>query len=165
MRNQLEFVHVLIRIMQRFPSHFHLFAGIGEVRAIRGLLHSEGVLSRMRFLGTLGDATRLMRVIDVGLVAFPDPGHDSILDMMGAGKPIVALHQTSGSQSNIAAELIGERELIARTAGEYTQIADSLIRDVATRSRLGENLRVRFAAEFTPDRLADRYVRFLEKIL
>src|SRR6185295_13841626 len=50
-RNQTDFVNTLIELLKRFPKHFHFFTGAGDVRAFRGLLHSEGVLSRIRFLG------------------------------------------------------------------------------------------------------------------
>ena len=143
LRSQTEFVKVIIQLMHRFPSHFHLFVGTGEVRALRGLLHSEGVLPRMRFLGALPDITRLLGAIDLGLVAFPDSGSASIIDLMAAGKPVVALRDAAGSAANAAPDLLGEPELTAETPGQYVQIADRLIRDVATRVRLGERLRER----------------------
>ena len=164
LRTQLDFVKALIEVMHRFPKHFHLFAGAGEVRAIRGLLHAEGVLSRMRFLGPVSDVTRLLRLTDVCFVPFPDSGIDSILDVMGAGKPVLALRHPSNSQINAAADLIGEVDLTPSTSAEYIQRADRLIRDTAIRAHLGEKLRVRFQQEFTPDRLGERYLRFLGKL-
>jgi hypothetical protein len=46
-----EYLGVLVEVLNRFPKHFHLFAGQGNVRTIRAFLHSEGVLPRVRFLG------------------------------------------------------------------------------------------------------------------
>src|SRR5262249_49010180 len=45
------YLRCLSEVMKRFPKHFHLFAGPGNVRVVRSHLHAEGVLPRVRFLG------------------------------------------------------------------------------------------------------------------
>ena len=83
------------------------------------------------------------------------------LESMAAGKPVVALQYAPDSEFNTVAELVGEG---ARSPGEYIHFADRLIRDPGERDRVGERLRERVRIEFSPARLADRYVDFLEKI-
>ena len=163
-RNQSDFVNVLIELLKRFPKHFHFFAGSGDVRAFRGLLHSEGVLPRIRFMGQTADTLRLLGAVDVYLAPFPDPGRISILEIMGAAKPVVSMGYASNSAFNTTAELVGLRDLTPRTAGEYIQVADKLLRDPSWRSRSGDALYERFVAEFNPGRLAERYLAFIEKL-
>jgi glycosyltransferase involved in cell wall biosynthesis len=147
------YLGALAEILNRFPNHFHLFAGAGNVKAIRSRLHSEGVLPRVRFLGHVGDVAPLLDMVDVYLAPFPHSGGDSILEAMGAGKPVVSF---SG------AELVGVRELTATGQGEYITIADRLLRNPELRARHGQAMLNRFHAEFRPDRLGERYKAFLE---
>jgi glycosyltransferase involved in cell wall biosynthesis len=163
-RDQASFVNALIEILKRFPGHFHFFAGAGDVRAFRGQLHSEGVLSRIRFLGQAAGVLPLLGAIDVYLAPFPDTGSASVLELMGAGKPIVAMKYSSNPEFNTTAELVELAELTPRTPGEYIQSADRLIRDASVRSRLGDALQKRFQAEFRPSLIGERYVAFITKL-
>jgi glycosyltransferase involved in cell wall biosynthesis len=157
------FIRTVIEFLKRYPSHFHFLGGISNVRAIRGLLHSEGVLPRVRFLGPNSSARPLLAAVDLYLAAFPDPHSNGVLEMMAAGKPVIALQQAADSEFNTAAELVGEKELTPSTPAEYLALADRLIRDAAARSRLGDVMQKRFFMEFTPSRLAERYVEFVAR--
>jgi len=152
-----EYLRALSEIMKRFPNHFHLFAGPGNVKVIRSFLHSEGVLPRVRFLGNINDAAPLLAMIDVYLASFPDFAPAFILDAMGAGKPVVVLR-------NAGAELVGIRELTAPGVGDYIEIADRLLRNADTRAQRGEAVLKRFQSEFSPNRLGERYVTFLARL-
>jgi Glycosyl transferases group 1 len=155
------FIRIIVELLKRHPQQFHFLGGISDVRAIRGLLHSEGVLPRIRFLGQNSQASPLLAVVDVYLAAFPDTNGNGVLEMMAAGKPVVALRQGQDSEFNTAAELVGEKELTPATPAEYLDLADRLIRDTATRSRLGDAMQKRFFMEFTPSQMADRYMEFV----
>jgi glycosyltransferase involved in cell wall biosynthesis len=157
------YVRVLSEIMKRFPRHFHLFAGPGNVRAMRSQLHSEGVLPRVRFLGDLKDVAPVLNVVDVYLAAFPDSGAQSVLEAMGAGKPIVALRFPPDSPYNSGAEAVGGRELVAAGEASYIEIADRLLRNADLRVAQGQVMHERFCAEFRPERLGERYKQFLTR--
>jgi hypothetical protein len=149
-----EYLRVLSEIMTRFPKHFHLFAGAGNVKSIRPYLHSQGVLPRVRFLGDVRDIAPLLNMVDVYLAPFPNADWHSILDAMGAGKPIVVLRGP-------AADLVGIRDLIAPGGPDYIEIADRLLRNPDLRRNHGHAMLDRFRAEFHPDRLGERYSAFL----
>jgi len=151
------YLKALAEILKRFPKHFHLFAGEGNVRAFRGLLHSEGVLPRVRFLGQVADVAPLLDTVDVYLASFPRLGAHSLIEAMGAGKPVVVL-QTAGS------EFVGVRELIAPGEAGYVEIADRLLRNSTLRQKLGQAMRDRFRAEFRPERLGERYAQFIASL-
>ena len=80
------YLKALAEILKRFPQHFHLFAGAGNVKAIRPVLHSEGVLPRVRFLGHVADVAPLLDAVDLYLASFPPSEAHSILEAMGAGE-------------------------------------------------------------------------------
>jgi hypothetical protein len=157
------YLRVLSEIMMRFPKHFHLFAGEGNVRSIRARLHSEGVLPRVRFLGQQSDVAPLLSMTDIYLAPFPHSGDPSILAAMGAARPVVALRFPSDSNYNSGAEFVGVRELIAPGEADYIDIADRLLRTPAFRSAQGKAMVDRFRAEFRPERLGERYKAFIER--
>jgi Glycosyl transferases group 1 len=158
------YLRVLSEILKRFPKHFHLFAGAGNVRAVRSHLHSEGVLPRVRFLGHLSDVVPFLDVIDVYLASFPHSDQHSILEAMGAGKPVVVLRFPPDSPYNSGAELVGIRELIAPGEADFLEIADRLLRNPAFRAQLSQAVRDRFRGEFRPDRLGERYKAFVGRL-
>lgn len=159
------YLKVLAEILKRFPKHFHLFAGAGNVKTIRSFLHSEGVLPRVRFLGHVGDVAPLLGAIDVYFASFPHSGGHSVIEAMGAGKPVVVLRFPPDSHYNSGAELVGVRELIAPGEADYIEIADRLLRDSALRKKQSEAMIHRFRSEFRPERLGERYVAFLDRLL
>ncbi len=159
-----EYLGNLVEILKRFPDHYHLFAGAGDVKAIRGQLHSANVLSRVRFLGHMGEIAPLLDVVDVYLASFPHSGGHSILEAMGAGKPVVVLGYPSDSHYNSGAELVGIPELIARNRAGYIEIADRLIRKPAERAALSSAILERFRSQFRPSSLGSRYMQFLSEL-
>jgi glycosyltransferase involved in cell wall biosynthesis len=159
------YLKILAELMKRWPRHFHLFAGAGDVKAIRGYLHSEGVLSRVRFLGHMPDVMPLLRTVDLYLASFPHSGGHSLLEAMAAGKPVVVLKHRPDSHYNSGAELVGINQLIARNEPEYAEIANRLIANADLRVKYGEQLGERFRREFLPERLGERYLEFLNRVM
>jgi len=159
------YIRMLIEILKRFPKHFHLFAGSGSVKALRGALHSEGVLPRVRFLGHVGDIAPLLTAVDVYLATFPDPDGSAVLEAMGAGKPMVVLRDAPDSLYNSGAELVGLPDLIASTEFEYIEIAERLLGNSALRQKQGQALSTHFRKEYRPERLGERYVKFIDRLI
>jgi len=157
------YLQALGQILQRFSKHFHLFAGSGDVKAIRAYLHAEGVLPRVRFLGPMSDVAPVMGVVDVYLAPFPHPGDERLLDAMGAGKAAVALRYPAGTPYNSSAELLGVPELLASREAEYAEIAMRLIRDREARESAAAAVLRRFQKEFHPSSLGPRYLRLVEE--
>jgi hypothetical protein len=150
------FLDMLTRILTLFPKHFHVFAGSGDVKSIRAHLHSEGVLPRVRFMGSMSDADSVMAVADVYLAPFLGSSSTSLLDAMGAGKPVVVVK---------GEDLPGVRDLEARSHLEYGQVVQRLLRDASERKRCSGLVLQRFRADFDPSLTGPRYMAFLEKVL
>jgi glycosyltransferase involved in cell wall biosynthesis len=159
------YLKALAEILNRFPKHFHLFAGEVNVRAMRGVLHAAGVLPRVRFLGRVADVAPLLDTVDLYLAPFPHSGGYSILEAMGAGKPVVVMRFPPDSIYNSGAELVALSELVAPGEADYVAMVDRLLRNPGLRQKHGEALRNRFQAEFRPDRLGERYVGFLRRLM
>lgn len=158
------YLNTLVEVLKRFPDHYHLLAGAGDVKAIRAHLHSADVLSRVRFLGHMADVAPILNAVDVYLASYPHSGGHSILEAMGAGKPVVVLGYPSDSHYNSGAELVGFPELIARNESDYIAIADRLIRNPELRAKHSAATLDRFRSEFLPASLGSNYARFLSKL-
>jgi hypothetical protein len=156
------YLHALGEILMRFPKHFHLFAGSGDIKPIRAYLHAEGVLPRVRFLGPMSDVASVMGVVDVYLASFPHSGDATVVDAMGAGKPVVTLRYPPNSPFSSGAEIVGVAELIASRESEYAEIAMRLIRDREARDRASAAVFSRYQNEFHPSLLGPRYLRIAE---
>jgi hypothetical protein len=154
----------LAEILRRFPDHFHIFAGSGDVKTIRPALHAAGVLPRVRFLGDMADVAPLFDAVDVYLAPFPHSSVPFILDAMGAGKPPVVVGHPADSRINPGAEFVGIKELIASNEADYVDVADRLLRSPAVRAGFSAAVRERFRAEFHPMRLGVRHAEFFAEL-
>ncbi len=158
------FLESLREILRRFPKHIHLFAGIGDVRAARNDFRQAEVLPQVRFLGHQTDSAHLLPQIDIYLASYQSHGWESVLDAMGAGKPVVVLGHAADSHDSSGAELVGVDELIASDPGQFVAIASQLIRDADYRDALAQAVQLRFGREFRPDNLGRRYAEFMEEL-
>ena len=160
-----KYLYVLTGILKAFPDHFHLFAGTGDVKTIRAALHEEGVLPRVRFLGTMSDTASVMAVADVYLCPFKKTEEFPLLDAMGAGRACVAVKFPDDAGRNASAEILGVPELlVADSELAYLQVAQGLLRDAESRARCAELVEARFEAEFSSLNLGRKYLEFLVKL-
>ena len=158
------YLNALTGLLTSFPNHFHLFAGSGDVKPVRGPLHAEGVLPRVRFLGTMSNVASVMAVTDVYLAPLKSPDETSLMEAMGAGRPPVVLQHPGDPYRNAPAELVGIKELLAGNEAEYAQIAQGLLRNAEHRGRCSELVLSRFQSEFSAALLGPRYLQFLERL-
>jgi hypothetical protein len=158
------YLRVLSGLLKVFPQHFHLFAGKGEVKTIRAHLHAEGVLPRVRFLGTSSDVVSVLAATDLVLCPFVNPDESSLTEAMGAGKPPIVFAGPADAPKKALVETVGVPQLVAHTESEYTQIAQRLLRDSGERARHSELCLSRFRAEYDPSLLGPRYLDFLRGV-
>ena len=160
-----DYLRTLTEILRRFPSHIRLFTGSGDVRPARSYLHRGEVLGQVRFLGHQNDVAHLLLLIDVYIASFPHSGRHSLLEAIGAGKPVVVLGHPSDSHYSSGAELVGLDELIAAGQEAFVEIADQLIRDADYRDAVSQAVQDRFRREFRPEHLGRRYKDFLDGLV
>jgi predicted O-linked N-acetylglucosamine transferase (SPINDLY family) len=159
------YVATLTEILIRFPNHYHLFAGQGNVRSMRQTLHAEGVLPRVRFLGPMGNVTPLLSALDFYLAPFPNMDREFVLEAMGAGKPVVIQRKATDPRNGFGSELVNHEDLVVDNQGGYVEAVSRMIRHSALRAKLSEFVRERFNAEFTPKAMAKLYVDLFETLL
>ncbi len=148
------YVRTLIRILARFPAHYHLFAGAGDSAPIQKPLHAAGLMSRVRFLGHVDDIAGLLNMTDVYLNTFPVSGGQSVLEPMAAATPVVILRHPEATHFNAGAELAGMEEVSANDEVEYVELAARLIAEPELRRQYGRRLQERFRSNFRPTDLA-----------
>jgi predicted O-linked N-acetylglucosamine transferase (SPINDLY family) len=160
-----KYLYVVIGLLKVFPNHFHLFAGNGDVKAIRAALHAEGVLTRVRFLGSISETASVMAVTDLYMCPFKRFDESPLMEAMGAGRPCIAARNSTDHTQNSAAEILGVPELIADSDVAYLQIAQGLLRDADARKRASDLVSSRFESEFASALLGRKYIDFLSGIL
>ena len=159
-----KYLYAVTGLLKVFPNHFHLFAGNGDVKAIRAALHAEGVLPRVRFLGAISDTASVMAVTDVYLCPFRKFDESPLMEAMGAYRPCVVARNSSDPSQNSAAEILNIPELIADSDVAYLQIAQGLLRDAEARKRASDLVACRFQSEFASELLGRKYLEFLSRI-
>src|SRR5688572_5969034 len=125
------YVLALTEILKGFPEHFHLFLGPGNVKGVRTRLHSEGVLTRVRFMGNMTDTEPVLAACDVYLACFPD-GDPIMADAGRAGKPSVAMGNSAASAPAGGHHTVG-------TISDFIEVASRLIRK-ATKAHAAAHL-------------------------
>jgi glycosyltransferase involved in cell wall biosynthesis len=159
------YLAALTELLTRFPNHYHLFAGQGNVRAARQTLHAEGVLPRVRFLGPYGNVALLLPALDFYLAPFPHFDQDPVLDAMGAGKPVIVHRKAMDANGDPAADLVGsEEELVVDNQAGYVEAASRIIRKSALRETLSESMRQRFAANYSPAAMGKKFMDEFKKL-
>jgi len=159
-----KYLYAVTGVLKVFPNHYHLFAGSGDVKAIRAALHADGVLSRVRFLGSIADTASVMAVTDVYLCPFKRFDESPLLEAMGAGRPCIVARIPGDPAQNSAAEILSVPELIADSDAAYLKIAQGLIRDAEARKRASDLVASRFQSEFSLELLGRKYIEFLSTI-
>jgi protein O-GlcNAc transferase len=137
-------------ILHQTPgSHLLLFAHEGSHRQhAQDMLEHDGIdPARLRFVGkvSLVDYLRGHHAIDIALDTFPYGGGTTTCDALWMGVPVVSLTGATavgrGGLSILSA--LGLPELVARTPGEYVQIAGQLSADLPRLAKYRATLRGR----------------------
>jgi glycosyltransferase involved in cell wall biosynthesis len=146
-----------VRALPRLPGATLAIAGRGpEEAALRALAASLGVASRLRLLGVRDDVAQLLRAADV--VVHPSRLEGlpmALLEAMAAARPVVA-SRVGGIPEAVDDGVTGR--LVP--PGDPVALADAvgaLLRDPDAADALGRAGRRRAEAEFSVERMVERY--------
>lgn len=147
------------------PPPLFLLVGDGDDRSkIEALAAELSITPHVRFLGARSDVARLIGAADVFLLSSLSEGISvTLLEAMGAGLPI-ATTAVGGNPEVVAANVTG----LLSPRGDAAQLAASLLtllRDPALRARFGAAARERLLAQFTQQRMHQRYAEIYEEML
>jgi len=157
-------VRILERVSREVPAVL-LMLGEGPERAsAQALARRLGVQDRVRFLGTQERVEELAGIADVFLLPSELESFGlSALEAMACGVPVV------GSDAGGLPELVAHGETgfllpVGDIEGMSARVLE-ILKDDATRRRMGRLARERAEAHFGSDAIVSRYERFYEKVL
>ncbi|MBS1711745.1 MAG: glycosyltransferase family 4 protein [Armatimonadetes bacterium] len=162
---------VAIRALKDLPgTHLHLF-GQGPFRGELELLaKSVGVADRTTFHGHIDDVADAMASVDV--VCIPSVWREAFgytaTEAMSLGKPIVANAYgglTEIFEDNESALLIHSENPENPDPADFARAINSLFKDLALATRLGQNAKQRYTENFTVDHMVARVEAAYDQIL
>ena len=153
------------QVIASHPRARLLLAGDGELGdELRAQASALGIDSSVRFLGYVGDVTRLLAALDLFTMSSHLEGLcTSLMDAMAAGLPVVAT-----SAGGIPEVVEGNRTgvLVApRDAGALAGAVCALLSDSARRMELGRAGRERALAKFGYDRMVEGTLEIYRQVL
>lgn len=159
-------VDSMIDLLRRQPQAVYLIVGAGDASAVRRRFDAGGVGKRVGYAGRRRDLTAFLKMADVYLCPFAgQSGHPAspaqTLTAMGAGLPVLAL---GSSEDASASEPIGA-EAMAGDVESWLDRAASLIRDGASRRRIGQQMRRRVEEHYSYTQTADAMERMMIALL
>jgi L-malate glycosyltransferase len=163
-KNQSGFLRIAAQIHRRMPNVEFVLVGDGPLRKeLEDEASSLGLGSSAIFLGDRQDMSAVLASLDV-LVNTSDSESLSnvILEAMAAGLPAVA-YNVGGNP-----ELLSEERGALIPAGNepsFTDAVQNLLTDSALRMRLGHDAREFAKANFSLDRVRQRYVDLYVRLL
>lgn len=155
------------RILARVPGSVFLLGNMSQeaFKNVQGEFRKEGIsaerIVQSPFQKTKEDHIARLKVIDLFLDTHPYNAHSLAADAVSAGVPVVTLTGKSFA-SRVAASLnwhFGQERLIAKTVGEYEEVAVNLASD----SSAFREVRDRLASVIRSQDWAKKYAASLEK--
>jgi glycosyltransferase involved in cell wall biosynthesis len=151
----------LLDALAQLPANsFHLYVVGGSDRTLQDQIAVRGLTSHVTWTGFIGDRAAIYAGLDIVVAPAVDEGFGMTVVEAGAfGLPVIA------ARSGAFPELIrhGETGLLVEpdNADALARALRRLIGDAALRERMGRAARAHVAANFTVEKMADRFVAAL----
>jgi glycosyltransferase involved in cell wall biosynthesis len=161
---------VLLRALADVPDARLAIVGDGECAdSLRATARDSGVAARVRFAGSVDDATLLAAYAAADAFALPSVNRGEafglvLLEAMRARLPVVASAIAGSGIGDVVAD--GDTALLV-PPGDASALASALARlgDARLRTRMGARGRERFEQRFTLERSAQRWLALYEDVL
>lgn len=121
------FAHDLARFLRLHPEAHWLAIGPGDFRPVEDILLAAGVRDRCVFAGRRTDIRPALKAADLLLNEYPEGGGNSVIEAMGAGVPVLAMHAGDRHAECIGALLVGDDALPTPDPAAYWQRAHDWI--------------------------------------
>ncbi len=164
-KNHPCFLRVAARLAPKFPMLEFLLVGDGPLRpALERMAEGLGLGHRVRFLGERHDIPAVLAAMDISVVpSLSESLSNVILESMAAGVPVVA------SRVGGNAELIsdGETGLLVPPDNEdkFVEAVESLLVQPSLRIECGRRAKRLALANFTMERMRDRFEQLYLEVL
>ena len=154
---QKRHARLLDALAQLTANSFHLYIVGGSDRTLQDQVAVRGLTSHVTWTGFIGDRAAIYAGLDIVVAPAVDEGFGMTVVEAGAfGLPVIA------ARSGAFPELIrhGETGLLVEPgdAGSMARALQRLIGDAALCDRMGRAERTHVAANFTVEKMADRFV-------
>lgn len=159
------FGQALAQFLRTHPQCWWIGVGGGEFSEVERIFRDAGVESRVRMPGALAEPRGVMKSADILLNEYPEGGGNTVLEAMGCGLPVVAMHAGSGHAERIGAILIGEDAIPSSDVRAYWERVSALAISPEARSKAGARARDRARREFDYSAIVDRYQNIIENEL
>ncbi len=166
-KNHAGFVEVAAQVHSQLPQAHFVMAGAGVDREndeLRTIIDAHGLRGHMHLLGRRNDMPRLMAALDV-LVSSSSHGEafpNVLGEAMACAVPCVV------TDVGDSAEIVGSAGRVT-DAGDMVGLAkhlmDMLRLSPSERQALGEQARIRIAAEYEIGKVVDLYQCFYERLM
>ena len=153
------FVETMIDILRSHPQAIYLLIGEADLSWQKRKFESAGVAKRVGYAGRRKDMPGFLKIADVYVAEFA-AGAGGVLPAMAMERPVVAL---SGSE---AATLSGEEAATQSSdSSSFIERVSKLIREPATRAKLGKSLRQRVEQQYAFTQTARSVEQICEQTL
>lgn len=138
----------LAQFLARHPECCWVGVGRGDFAPVLEIMRRHGVDDRVCLPGAFSDPRPIMKAADVMLNEYPEGGGNTVLEAMGCGLPVVAMHAGPGHAERIGAMLVGDDAIRTMDAEAYWARASAWARDASLRAAAGKRQQARARAEF-----------------
>ncbi|MBY0313552.1 MAG: glycosyltransferase [Phycisphaerales bacterium] len=159
------FGEALARFLSRHPECWWVGVGRGDFAPVHQIMRRHGVADRVRTPGAFGDPRPIMKAADLLLNEYPEGGGNTVLEAMGCGLPVVAMHAGRGHAERIGAMLVGEDAIAELNVEAYWTRVQEWVRDRGARCAAGARQRARARAEFDYTAIVRGYERIIAEEL
>lgn len=149
------------RFLQDHPNCWWVGVGRGDFSPVMQIMDRFGVRDRVRVPGAFSDPRPIMKAADILLNEYPEGGGNTVLEAMGCGLPVLAMHAGNGHAERIGAMLVGDDAIPGKDVEAYWARASAWANSREARAGAGERQRVRARSEFDYTAIVHGYERII----
>ncbi len=155
----------LARFLAEHPRCYWAGVGKGDFAPVLEIMRRAGVEDRVRIVGAVTDPRPVMKAADVLLNEYPEGGGNTVLEAMGCGLPVLAMHAGTGHAERIGAMLVGDDAIASMNEGAYWDLLSAWTKDPGVRAAAGARQRSRAEAHFDYSAIVRGYERIIAEEL
>lgn len=152
----------LATFLRKDPRRYWLGVGGGEFSAVLETLGE--VRSRARLVGAVRDIRPFVKAADLFLNEYPEGGGNSVIEAMGCGTPVVALHAGPSHGWNIGAALVGKHAIPTFDIPAYWSLAHAWAESPAHRAAAGREQQQRALERYDYRVITPQYREVIEAL-
>lgn len=159
------FANDLCAFMQRNPNVWWLGIGAGDLAPLGQVFAKHGVHTRTALTGARTDIRPFLAAADILLNEYPEGGGNTVLEAMGCGTPVVAMHAGTRHAECIGAILTGNVIDAITDRSTYWRIVQQWVDSVDDRRNAGRAMKKRAFENFDYAPIVRKYETIFHAML